>query len=470
MQSRRKAFRRTVVAAVSWLTIMAVVAITAPAATGQEGVEPGRGSAYAQGYRIDPRSGRLSFGITYGMALAGHQNIVAVGEARSVDLGVIGTTLAAEGCDGGDPTYAREDQPQPLVVRSGEEGAAEGKSEPENGVDRFAAASDRPLARSRAITAATGDPAAAQIGSTVSETSSGIVDGVRVARAITDVSEIRLAAGQVVLKGLRWEAAWQSAPAEQVSGSFTIEGVEIAGQSMTVPENDGASNLDALNPALEPFGIRIESPKVRNESGISFVDPMRIGIVPSETRDGILGPIFNAAQPVREALVDALIGIDCSNASYITVADIALGSLTGAGSMNIELGGVTAQSADLGQTNLLRDLPTFTPAEPAGVTGGTDGGGVVPGTPGSSSSGGTDSGEGSSVVTTPAATGGNETALPAVKRIAGTRGGPLVWIGLAGLLLLGALAEMDRRKMRAAQRAVPLDGGMSDAATTGAPA
>lgn len=438
---------------------MAGLVVSSGPASGQAAVEPGTGSAYAQGYKIDPRSGRLSFGLTYGIALAGHQNTVAVGEARSLDLGVIGTTLAGEGCDGGDPTLAREDQPQPLVVRSSEEGAAEGRTETENGVEKQASASSTPLATSVATTAATGNRAAVLIGSTRSETSSGVVDGVRVARAITDVSEISVAVDALVIKGLRWEAAWQSAPQEQVSGSFTIEGLQVAGQSMPT-SGDGAQDLAQANAALAPLGIEISPPTVRNESGISFVDPLRIGIIPSEARDGAVGGVVGALQPVREAIVDALIEFDCSNASYITIADIALGSVTGAGSLNIELGGVTATSADLGQTSLLGALPPPPPpsaAPPAATSGGSLGSAGTSGSAGSGSTGSSGTGTVTDVDTTPAASNSPETAATPLERIAGSRGGPLVLVGLGGLLLLGLLAELDRRKMRKAQRAVPME-------------
>ncbi|WP_436793287.1 hypothetical protein [Actinospongicola halichondriae] len=457
MNTKYFAFRRTVAIGAVWAAGMAGLIATSTPASGQTAVDPGTGTAYAQGYKIDPRSGRLSFGLTYGMALAGHQNKVAVGEARSLDLGVIGTTLAGEGCDGGDPTYAKEDQPQPLVVRSGEENAASGKTESENGVEKYAKADDSPLAKSRAITAAAGQDGAVLIGSTVSETSSGVIDGKRVATAVTEVSKVSIGGDALVLKGLRWEAIWQSAPAEQVSGTFTIEGIVVGGTAQPIPAGDAIDALAQINPLIEPLGIRIDPPTVRNESGISFVDPLRIGIVPSELRDGVVGGVVGALQPVREALVNALLEMDCGNASYITIADIALGSVTGAGSLNIELGGVTARTGELGQTSLLGELPAFTPpvslpADSGGVSQGTLG------TTGSNLTGGsapTDSD--TSVVTEPAASTSPETAAPALERIAGTRGGPLVLVGLGGLLLLGALAELDRRKMRRAQRSVPME-------------
>ena len=453
-------YRRTAAAAAVWLLAMAGLLVASPSASGQEPVEPGLGSAYAQGYRIDPRSGRLSFGITYGMALAGHQNTVAVAEARSVDLGVIGTTLAAEGCDGGEPTFPREDQPQPLVVRSTEDGSDKGRTEVEYQVEKRAMAADEPIARSVAVTAAAGEPSVIQVGSTSSETTSGVVDGARQARAITVVSDITIAGGAVVLKGLRWDARWTSAPQEDATGSFTIEGIEVAGQALRAPEGEPLAGLAEANAVLRPLGFNLEPPTVRKESGIAFVDPLRIGIVPSPTREGLLGPVFNAVQPVRESVFDALIEADCGNASYLTVADIVLGSITGAGSLNIEVGGVTASSSELKGTSFLGGLgggPSLAPL-PATSSGGLTTGGTT----GSGSFGGSTGGTPATPAATPA-TGGDdapeERAVADAAPVAsiGSRGGPLVWVGLGGLLLLAALAEGDRRKMRRAQRSVPME-------------
>lgn len=463
MKRTLSAFRRTIAIGAVWAVVMVGFAVVSPSASGQESVSPGRGQAYAQGYRVDPRAGGLSFGITYGLALAGHQGAVATGDARSVDLGVIGTTLAGETCDGGDPTLPKEDQPQPVVVRSTDENSEEGRTEEEYGVRKTARASSKPLAEAIAVTAAAGDPAAVQIGSTASNTTSGIVDGARVARAVTEVSEISFAAGQVVLRGLRWEAVWQSAPEEKATGSFTIEGVEVAGEEVPVEGADGVATLGEVNPVLEPLGVFIEPPQVRQESGIAFVDPLRIGIEPSETRQTLTGPVLEGAEPARSALVEALLEADCSFGSLVTVADVVLGSVSGAGSLAIELGGVTARSADIEGTSLLGGLSAPAPATPAGgqlpdtSSGGSTGSPGAAGTTGSSTGSiGSDDSTSSEVVTTTEPTG-EETAIGETERIAGTRGGPLVWIGLAGLALLAALAELDRRRMRRAQRAVPME-------------
>lgn len=457
-----RAFRRTLAVGAVWAVALGGLLVTSPAASGQEGVDPGTGNAYAQGVKVDPRSGRLSFGITYGMALAGHQNTVAIAESRSVDLGVIGTTLAGEGCDGGDPTFPKEDQPQPLVVRSTEDGSEDEKVESENGVEKRAQASDVPFARSVATTAAAGDPAALQLGATHSVTESGIVDGARVARAVTEVDRVVLGGGQVVLKGLRWEATYKSAPEEQTTGAFALGGIEVGGEALPVPEDNPLASLAEANAALAPLGFRLTPPEVKKESGIQFVEPLRISIVPSSQRESVLGPIFNAVQPVRESVFDAMIKADCSNASYITILDLVLGSISGAGSLNIELGGVTATSKAIERTSFLGGLggaPSLPPLSQGGVgSPSLSGGASSPRLSGSTGSLSTPTTVASSAGGSGGADdAGDEQAIADVEPLSGSRGGALAGVGLGGLALLAALAAADRAKMRQAQRSILME-------------
>lgn len=461
MTTRFALFRRTLSVAAVWAVVMAGLLLVSPSsASGQEAVEPGLGNAFAQGFKIDPRSGRLSLGIGYGVALAGHQNTVAQAESRSVDLGIIGDTLAGEGCDGGDPTLPEEDQPQHLTASSRDEDAGTEKRETEYQVEKVVFADGTPLARSEATTMAAGDASAIQIGATHSETESGIVDGARVARARTEVSSITFAGGAVVLKGLEWNAVYQTAPTELTEASFTIDGIEVAGQRLPIPEENPAGPIAEANAVLNPLGFTIEPPSTRIEAGIAFVDPMRIGVVPSDTRDGATGPLFGALQPVRQSLFDAILEQDCGNATYILVADIVLGSITGAGSLSLEVGGVTATSDELVTTSFLQGLPDGAPSlSPAPASGGTAVSDSRSSTPPASSGPSP-----AAPAPAPAATSGpspvpsdDEVAVGSIQPISGSRGGPLVAVGLGGLALLTALALADVHKMRRAQRSVPME-------------
>jgi hypothetical protein len=167
--------------------------------------------------------------------------------------------------------------------------------------------------------------------------------------------------------------------------------------------------------------------------------------VPSAQRDQIAAGILGAIQPVRESLVDALLEQDCGNATYITVGDIVLGSITGAGSFSLELGGVQTKSEALQATSFLGGLDPLTELVNDSL-GGFDafdsGTSALPGigTP----------------PITPLGNGPkNRPALVAAEK--GSRGGKLALVGLLGLAGLVLVAERDRRLMRRAQRLQPTE-------------
>src|SRR5687767_14513658 len=101
---RRTAFRRTRrtaagVGGALLLTFLLTDPGSAAPGVAQEAFDNGTGSALAIGYKANPTNGNLSFGVTAGEAISGHQNTGATGQSRAINLGVIGITLAGEGCD-----------------------------------------------------------------------------------------------------------------------------------------------------------------------------------------------------------------------------------------------------------------------------------------------------------------------------------------------------------------------------------
>ena len=451
---RRDAFRRTRRTAVGvgsafLLTLLLTDPGSAAPDAAQDTFDNGTGSAIALGYKANPTNGNLSFGITFGESVAGHQNTGATGQARAINLGVIGVTLAGEGCDGGDATLPEEDQPQPVVARSGEKGAEDGFSESEQGlIEKFARATRAPFAEAVTTIAPTGDPATAYIsgGRTVSH--SGVVNGnTREALARTEIDLLSLGGGQIKLRGMTWEAVHRSGAVDATDGAFSIDGIEVAGQKIPV-ESDSLQQLESLKDVIEPLGFTLTPPRTRVEQGIVFVDPLVVGVIPSQARDGVTGPLIGGAQPVRDAITEALLEQDCGNASYITIADIALGGVSGAGAVGLEVGGVQATTSELdgfqfqlppplpplGDVPAPIDTPTIdTPAAPAA--------GPAPAASGEA----TTDDPPSAIATAP------------VSALSGERGGVMAAIAGGGLLTLLVTAEGDRRQMRAAQRAIPLE-------------
>jgi hypothetical protein len=462
----RRAFRRTALVTVGVAaTFATTLALTAPgqaAPSAGEAFGPGTGSATALAYKVNPIFGNLSFGITAGESVAGHQNTGATAQSKAVNLGVIGVTLAGEGCKGAAPTLAAEDQPQPVIVTSDEPNADQGVTKTlldlPAGITMTSRATKAPFAEATTTVAPLGDKAGAYISGGTATATSGIVKpGVRQARAVTDIGEIDLLGGLITLKGLHWEAVQETGGATTNQGTFTMGSIHLAGTAIPLPA-DPLEQLTVLRDTLRALGLTIDPPTVRVEKGIVFVDPLRIGIVPSTLRDTIVGGLLGALAPVRTAFTDLLAQIGCEGETNIlgnngktavTVLDLALGAISGAGALTLEVGGVQATTADInafsfgGGNGSLTALPDL----------------------GGDSSALPDLGSGADLPTLPDATAGSGsggrgtpvTPTSSTDDDDGQRGGTLLGLGAGGLLLMLLTAEADRRKMRRAQRAIPLE-------------
>jgi hypothetical protein len=420
------------------------------------GLQPGRGLAIAETQKIDPRAGSLSIGVTMGRSIAGHQNTVAQASSQAVDLGVIGTTAASPGCDGSDPTLPADKQPQAIQVDSRQANPHQvSDSDQISGepipARREALATQAPYGEAITTTGPMDITGLIHIGQGVSRTYSGIVeDGkAREAKATVDIDGITFPGG-IALSGLHWEATWRSTDANPATGFFTIGSATAGGQSL--PTNDPSATLTALNAALQPLGYAIRPPVAFSRGGAQYVDPMGITVFPSPTRDAVAGALFHGIQPIREDLFNALLKLDCKNSTYITVFDIAVGSITGQGSFNLILGGVQASSGEALQNQYCLGCGgASTP-----ILGTNSASNVL-----SSSSAANTTRTAASpaaAAASPSTGAAGPTAAPtpaASTKAKGSRGGALAGVGLASLGLLGLMAEGDRRKMRRAQREIP---------------
>lgn len=438
------------------IALAATFTLSAPASSA-EPFNKGTGTATALGYKVNPLFGNLSFGITAGVAIAGHQNTVAQGISKVFDLGVIGLTLAGEGCDGGDPTLAAEDQPQPLIAESRDKKYEDGVEQEEDwgglpSGTKFARADGTPFAEAITEIAPMGDKQVAHVSGGRTIASSGVMNGnTREARAVTEIGEISFLNGLVKIGDMRWEAIQRTGAITNEVAEFEVGSLEIGGQKVPLP-SDPVKQLATFNEALRSLGFQVTPPVTRFERGIVFVSPMKIGIIPSDIRESLVGPVFTQIQPYREALTKALLEQDCGNATYITILDIALGTFSGAGALNLELGGVQATTKEIVGFS---GLGEFTPLPPVSLppvvsnTGGNAGGSSTP--------------DVTTADTTPADDdGGNESAprrivAAPINDLVGSRGGKLAAVSALGLLALLVSAELDRRKMRRALREIPLE-------------
>ena len=459
MGPRRNKVQRTVAAAAA--VMGAVLVMTSTAASQDAGAaafQNGTASATSQGIKVNPTAAGLSIGVTFGVSLSGYTNDTAKAEARGIDLGIIGTTLAGEPCDGGEPTLAAEDQPQPVAVDSREPDAAAGKTGTDSisgteipGFLKKARATPEPLAEATALVVPLGQAGALEIAGARADTFTHVVDKkTREAIATSEIGSLVIGGGAVRLGNLKWQVIHRTGAENSKTATFSIGSATVGGALLPIPipTGDPATVFAAVNPVLAAFGVELRAPVSREVNGGIELDPLTVAVVPSPTRDQLAGQVLSALNPVRAELVKALLDIDCGNDTYITVADIALGSFTGAGSFSLELGGAKAFTGEL--------PPEYQIGEQPGVSnfaGTADE--IIPGTEGSTF----DAGGGAA----PGAVAGNrstkgraEVAAPIASSFDGKRGGKLALLAGGVLLLLAAVAELDRRKMLAAMQSATI--------------
>ena len=456
MGARRNKVQRAVAAAAAVMGAVLVMTSTASSQTtaGAPGFSNGTASATSQGIKVNPTAASLSIGITFGVSLSGYTNDTAKAEARGIDLGIIGTTLAGEPCDGGEPTLAAEDQPQPVSADSREPNAAAGKTGTDSisgmeipGFLKKARATGEPLAEASALVVPLGQAGALEISGARADTITHVIDHkTREAVATSEIGSLSVGGGAVKLGNLKWQVVHRTGAENSKTATFTIGSATVGGALLPIPipTGDPATVFAAINPVLAAFGVELRAPASHEVNGGIQLDPLTVAVVPSPARDQLAGQVLSALGDVRAALVQALLDIDCGNDTYVTVADIALGSFTGAGSFSLELGGASAFTGEV--------APVF---ELGGLQGPTDFAGtadeIIPGTEGSSfdASGGAPSG---AVAGNRSTKGRTEVAAPIASSFDGKRGGKLALLAGGVLLLLAAVAELDRRKMLAAMQ------------------
>src|SRR2546423_13724212 len=165
---------------------------TAPA---QPEFPPGQGSAFADTMKFDPRAGNLSIGVDLGKASPDHQNSAAQAISQAIDLGTIGTSMAAYGCDGSAPALPESQQPQPLIADTrtpNQPQQAEADETFAPGFHKSVSVSGDPTAKAVTTTAPFGIATVVAVGGGTATSTSGVADDVRKATATMDLSGITL--------------------------------------------------------------------------------------------------------------------------------------------------------------------------------------------------------------------------------------------------------------------------------------
>mgnify|MGYP003114657832 CR=1 FL=1 len=347
--SLRPRSRASLGVALAFVAALAMGAGSVPQAAAQDpSFETGSGRASARYLKVGPSRGSLALAPTVGLALSDFLNTRGRGDVRTVDFAALEDSL---------PPELVEALPT-VKVESTDEGSEDGQTvalgtPPEVPVGLSAAtlrasAGAGPSGRSSFETAPVDLGLLAVSGGTA-EAFSGVVDGnVREAVGIVEIGRVDIGGGAFVLEGLRWHAMHRTGADSVEQGSFTVGAVSVAGQRFAAPdgvEQPLAEALAAAEPLLGPLGLKITLPQPRIEGGIVEMTPLRIRVADSEV-GAVIGPVLEAAQPARDALVDAIrTGSEDVDVALL-LTDVALGVLAGGSTLDIELGGVTAQTAE----------------------------------------------------------------------------------------------------------------------------
>jgi len=317
-------------------------------AQAQESFGVGSGRASAKYLKVGPSRGSLSLSPTVGLALSDFLNTRGRGDVRTADFAALEDSVPAE---------VRAQLPT-LKVESTEEGAEDGKTtslgtpaEVPVGISAAtldAAAGPAPFGRSSFSTAPI-DLEVVRVAGGTAAASSGIVDGtIREAIGRVRIGSVDIGGGALVLEGLQWEAVHRSGSASEAVGRFTVGSVTVAGQRFAAPDGAEQPLADAITaaaPVLTPLGLQVDLPRSRVEDGFVEMSPLRIRVAGSEVGK-LVGPVVEAGQPARDAVVDGIRGATEDADAALLLGDVALGVLAGGSRLDIEIGGVTAQTAE----------------------------------------------------------------------------------------------------------------------------
>lgn len=313
----------------------------------------GTATATAQAFALMPRTGGFAYTITGGSSIADYRGTLAQAESQSLDFGLIGTSLTAEGCDGSKPTISPDQMPQPLIAESD-------KGDSTKSADQAGLAQSGVLAVSGHETvSATTVPAAtatfdggnltipgllAATGMTTSAGAKLIAGQARTATADAAVGRLSLLGGVVVLDDLHWSADQRSGAGAKAEGAFTAGDVIVNGQKYPGSADQLAAVFQAVNAALAPTGLHVTVPVAHKTANGIAVPPLAIGIDDSSLGATVVNPVLTASQPVQEQIKNILFGISCKFGSVFTIEDIFLSAVDGTGGLDLLLGGVNARS------------------------------------------------------------------------------------------------------------------------------
>lgn len=455
---RVRGFARALAIGGASLTLLFASLVANPA-RGEEGFAVGSGRASAKLLKVGPSRGALTLAPSLGVALSDFLVTRGRGDVRTADFAALEDSLPPE-LVSALPT---------VKVESGEENSEAGRSAnvaavpapaKTEGVALQAKAGKAPFGAS-SFTATSTDLGVGTLKGGRSEVWSGVVDGkTREAVATVQIAGLELADGAILLEDLRWHAVQRTGAQETNEATFSVGGATVAGQKLgaggdTVPTDALAA---AVAPILGPLGLQLTFPEPKSEAGAVSLTPLRLRVSASALAPSLV-PVTDAIQPGREAVVGSIKDQTDEADAALLLGDIALGVIAGGSTLDIDIGGVLATTAPPAEG--------FAFGSAGGFKLGVDGTGASLGSAGGSSLGsagteGLGAADGGAPSSDAPASGGSDTdgdgreiaaAVPAAS--VGERGGPMLAVGLIGLMIAALTAAADYRKLRIGRRIIP---------------
>lgn len=450
---------RRVVAVVS-LVIAAVGLYGGPTGAEEAKFAAGSGRAAAKLVKVGPSRGALTLAPQVGLAMSDFLNTRGRGDVRFADLAALETSLPPEVVK----------QVPTVKVESTDENSEAGKTTsvstpPEvplkvSAAELHADAGKAPYGASSFTAGSIGLGVGTITGGRASSRSGVVKDGVREAVAEVVVPRLELADGAVVLESLKWRVVDRSGSEQAQEASFTVGGATIAGKPLSSGTESGVplgQLADALAPALDPLGLELTFPKMSSDAGVITMGPLRLRMRASKLAPALV-PLTDAVQPVRDSLVGPVRDASGDQVdAAILLSDVALGVLEGGSALDIDVGGVTASTAEPGAAFRLGGTGGFDlgSSKPVSAVGAGAGSGLGASSTPASGSGGT----GTTTPTVGAASPQREQQADADLRAmpvsaSKSRGGALLGVGLVGLAAAALAAGADLRKVRSRQREI----------------
>ncbi|MGH9040970.1 MAG: hypothetical protein ACRDZ3_12130 [Acidimicrobiia bacterium] len=352
------------------LIALVAVSLLASGAGADEDFVAGSGRARASIFEIVPRTGGLTLPVSFGRANASFQGTAAdasstairAPEGSAAPMAECGDRNPGGGAPGGggggsapSPTsnpfastlkVSSEDEDGEAGRRASSLAAPEGSPVQGAMSEQEVSATRAPSARGVTVEGRFGVAEIFGYTQARAEASAGVVeDKAREASAVVTLDRLNLLDGQVVLERLRWEATQRTGDGPADEGLFSVGRITVAGTPLpAMPTGDGSNPFEGVNAALAPTGLALAAPQVEKTDGVVRVTPMTVQISDSPIGRSALGPVLGALQPVRDPLVEQLLGFSCDFGAVVTAADVVTSIASGSGGLSFDVGGVSAST------------------------------------------------------------------------------------------------------------------------------